>query len=103
MMSVMDPSGLLEATGQRVEAWRSGVDSLADPHCGRLACLVVDQNTPRLTGRDTMESLSGRGVNIPALLITGLRDAKVERKAASLGAMTMLKKRCRTRDPFAQR
>ena len=39
-----------------------------------------------------IESLCDRGVNIPALLITGIHDAEVERKAASLGVMTVLEK-----------
>jgi FixJ family two-component response regulator len=39
-----------------------------------------------------IERLSARGVNIPALLITGIHDVEVERKAASLGVMTVLEK-----------
>ena len=39
-----------------------------------------------------IERLSDRGVNIPALLITGVHDAEVERKAAALGVMTVLEK-----------
>jgi FixJ family two-component response regulator len=92
MMPAMYSSGLLEAIRQQVEARLSGVDSLAEPHFGRLACLVVDQNMPRLTGLEMIESLSGRCVNIRVLLITELRGAEIERRAASPGPTTMLKK-----------
>jgi FixJ family two-component response regulator len=84
--------GLLETMGYQVETYRSGTDFLSDARLERLACLVVDQNMPRMTGLEMIERLSDRGVNIPALLITGVHDAEVERKAASLGIMTVLEK-----------
>ena len=84
--------GLLETMGYQVEVYRSGMDFLSEAQFDRLACLVVDQNMPKMTGLQLIESLSGRGVNIPALLITGAHDAEVERKAASLGMTTVLEK-----------
>jgi FixJ family two-component response regulator len=84
--------GLLETMGYQVETYRSGMDFLSDAQFDRLACLVVDQNMPRMTGLEMIENLSGRGINIPALLITGIHDADVERKAAQLGVMTVLEK-----------
>jgi FixJ family two-component response regulator len=68
------------------------LDFLSEASFDRLACLVVDQNMPRMTGLEMIERLSERGVNIPALLITGIHDPEVERKAASLGVMTVLEK-----------
>lgn len=84
--------GLLETMGYAVETYRSGMDFLSEARMDRLACLVVDQNMPRMTGLEMIERLSDRGVNIPALLITGVHDAEVERKAADLGVMTVLEK-----------
>jgi FixJ family two-component response regulator len=84
--------GLLETMGYQVETYRSGTDFLSEAHMDRLACLVVDQNMPRMTGLEMIEQLSDRGVNIPSLLITGIHDVEVERKAASLGVMTVLEK-----------
>jgi FixJ family two-component response regulator len=84
--------GLLEAMGYQVETYRSGTDFLADAQLDRLACMVVDQNMPRMTGLQMIEHLMERGVSIPALLITGIHDIEVERKAASLGVMTVLEK-----------
>jgi FixJ family two-component response regulator len=84
--------GLLEAMGYQVETYRSGMDFLSTARFDRLACLVIDQNMPRMTGLEIVERLSQRGVNIPTLLITGLHDPEVEHKAASLGVMTVLEK-----------
>lgn len=84
--------GLLETMGYQVETYRSGMDFLSDAKLDRLACLVVDQNMPQMTGLEMIERLSKRGVNIPALLITGIHNPEVERKAASLGVMTVLEK-----------
>lgn len=84
--------GLLETMGYQVETYRSGMDFLSGARFDRLACLVIDQNMPRMTGLEMLERLSGQGVNIPALLITGIHDPEVERQAASLGVMTVLEK-----------
>jgi FixJ family two-component response regulator len=84
--------GLLETMGYQVETYRSGMDFLSGANFDRLACLVVDQNMPRMTGLEMIENLSDRGISIPALLITGIHDVAVERKAASLGVMTVLEK-----------
>ena len=84
--------GLLETMGYQVVTYRSGMDFLSDAKFDELACLVVEQNMPRMTGLEMIENLSNRGINIPALLITGIHDAEVERKAASLGVMTVLEK-----------
>jgi FixJ family two-component response regulator len=84
--------GLLETMGYEVETYRSGTDFLSGARFDRLACLVVDQNMPLMTGLEMIERLSDRGVNIPSLLITGVHDPEVERKATSLGVMTVLEK-----------
>ena len=78
--------------GYQVETYRSGMDFLSTAQFDQLACLVVDQNMPSMTGLEMIEGLAERGVNIPALLITGIHDPEVERKAASLGVMTVLEK-----------
>ena len=85
-------AGLLETIGYQVETYRSGMDFLSGARFDHLACLVVDQNMPRMTGLEVIERLSDRGVHIPTLLITGMHDAEIERKAASLGVMTVLEK-----------
>ncbi len=84
--------GLLEAMGYQVETYRSGMDFLSNARFDRLACLIIDQNMPRMTGLQMVEQLAQQGVNIPALLITGVHDQEVERQAVKLGVMTVLEK-----------
>jgi len=84
--------GLLETMGYQFETYRSGMEFLSKANFDHLACLVVDQNMPSMTGLEMIENLSGLGINIPALLITGIHDVEVERKAADLGVMTVLEK-----------
>lgn len=84
--------GLLEAMGYQVETYRSGTDFLADARLERLACVVVDQNMPSMTGLQMIEDLAARGSTIPILLITGIHDDEVARKAAELGVMKVLEK-----------
>jgi FixJ family two-component response regulator len=84
--------GLLETMGYQFETYRSGTDFLSRARMEQLACLIVDQNMPRMTGLDMIAQLSEQGINIPALLITGVHDPEVERRAASLGVMTVLEK-----------
>jgi FixJ family two-component response regulator len=84
--------GLLETMGYQYEVFESGMQFLSRGQFEHLACLIVDQNMPRMTGLQTIERLAEKGVNIPALLITGVHNPEVERKAASLGVMTVLEK-----------
>lgn len=84
--------GLLETMGYQYEVFESGMQFLLRGQFEHLACLIVDQNMPRMTGLQTIERLAEKGVNIPSLLITGVHNPEVERKAASLGVMTVLEK-----------
>jgi FixJ family two-component response regulator len=84
--------GLLETMGYQVEVYRSGMELLSSARFDRLACLVVDQNMPNMSGLEMIETLYKRAINIPTLLITGVHDPEVERKAAKLGVMTVLEK-----------
>lgn len=52
----------------------------------RRACLVLDQNLPGVSGVDTLRQLRGRGVNLPALLITSNPPPAVREAARLAGA-----------------
>jgi FixJ family two-component response regulator len=84
--------GLLETMGYQVETYQSGQAFLESAAYSRLACLVVDQNMPTMTGLQMIETLVAQGISIPALLITGTHDPLIQRQAASLGVMTVLEK-----------
>ncbi len=83
---------LLENAGHSVQTYSSGEQFLADPGHAEVACLVIDQNMPGMTGLDLLLELERRGLAIPALLITGAHDEAVAREADRLGAMTVMQK-----------
>jgi FixJ family two-component response regulator len=84
--------GLLEIVGYQVQTYRSGSDFITDIDPDGLACIVVDQNMPEMTGLEMLQRLDNQGVNIPSVLITGSADDRVVREAAELGVMKVLEK-----------
>jgi FixJ family two-component response regulator len=83
---------LLESAGHSVETYKSGGDFLANARLDEIACLVVDQRMPEMSGVTVISTLATRGITIPSLLITGAHDAEIARQAETLGAMTVLEK-----------
>jgi FixJ family two-component response regulator len=83
---------LLETAGHSVQTYRSGTQFLADPGYADVACLVIDQNMPKMTGLELLLELERRGQSIPALLITGGHDPSIAREADRLGAMMVMQK-----------
>ena len=83
---------LLKSAGHNVETYRSGNDFLTNASLDAIACLVVDQRMPDMSGVTLISTLASRGITIPSLLITGAHDAEITRAAETLGAMTVLEK-----------
>jgi FixJ family two-component response regulator len=83
---------LLETAGYSVQTYKSGAEYLADPDHHQMACLVVDQRMPGMTGLELLLELERRGLTIPAVLITGVEDADITREASNRGAMTVMQK-----------
>jgi FixJ family two-component response regulator len=83
---------LLEAVGHTVKTYKDGQQLLDDPGLGDVACLVVDQKMPEMTGLALLRALNATGRSIPSLLITGLPDARVVDAARELGAIEVLTK-----------
>lgn len=83
---------LLESAGHDVETFRSGPQFLEHAELDRMACIVVDQRMPRMTGLELLQELDRLGRQIPSLLITGVHDPDVDAAASRVGAMTVLEK-----------
>jgi FixJ family two-component response regulator len=84
--------GLLETVGYQVETYRSAHQFLTNAQPAQLACLVIDQNMPQMTGLELLKQLGLRGITTPSLLITGAHDQDVARQALDLGVMQVLEK-----------
>jgi FixJ family two-component response regulator len=83
---------LLEQAGHTVRTYRSAQQFLDDPDLGDVACLVVDQNMPGMTGLDLLRAVDASGRTIPSLLITGAPDAHLTAQARGLGAIEVFAK-----------
>ena len=83
---------LLESVGHSVKTYKSGKQLLDDPELSDVACLVVDQKMPQMTGLALLRALNTSGRTIPSLLITGLPEPRVADEARALGAIDVLAK-----------
>ncbi len=91
--AVRDSVGtLLEAHGFSVRCFASGAEFLQSNFQGRTACLLVDYHMPEMTGIDLLTELKRRGFSYPSILITGLTDATIERRADAAGVLEVLRK-----------
>ena len=80
---------VLSAEGFEVVTARDGLEAFElFLTQGPFHALIVDQNMPRLTGRQLLKRLRGLGEDAPALLISGrrLEVAPKEQEALGLGA-----------------
>lgn len=84
--------GLLEIVGYQVVTFPSGEELLTDARLADVACLVVDQNMPGMTGIELLRELKSMGNTTPSLLITGAHDDAVAQEALEIGAMKVLEK-----------
>jgi len=83
---------LLEQAGHAVRTYNSGQQLLDDTDLNDIACLVVDQKMPGMTGLDLLRALDASGRTIPSLLITGAPDPVLAEEARALGAIDVLSK-----------
>ncbi len=91
--AVRDSLGiLLEAHGLRVRDFGSGAEFLQSDVCCSATCLVLDYHMPGMTGIELLEELRRQGLTYPTILITGLSDPTITRRALSAGVMAILEK-----------
>jgi FixJ family two-component response regulator len=83
---------LLEQAGHTVRTYQSAQQFLDDPDLGDVACLVVDQNMPGMTGLELLRAVDAAGRTIPSLLITGSPDEQLADEARNLGAIEVFGK-----------
>ena len=83
---------LLESAGHTVKTYAQGQQLLDDPELGDVACLVVDQRMPAMTGLSLLRRLHSAGRTIPCVLITGRPEPRIAAEARQLGAIDVLAK-----------
>lgn len=85
-------STLLEAYGLPVRCFASGPEFLQSDFQRQTACLVLDYHMPEMTGIDLLLELQRRGLSYPTILITGLSDGMIQKRAYAAGVLDVLRK-----------
>jgi two-component system, LuxR family, response regulator FixJ len=83
---------LLEAAGYDVLTFGSAGEFLSSAEIGTLACVLVDQHMPQVTGLELVARLRTTWPELPVALMTGSPSAELTRRAFELGVTDMLEK-----------
>src|SRR5271168_5553842 len=82
---------MMESEGFEVRAFSNGHDLLNEASLPAIGCLIVDYNMPAMNGLELVSALRGRGVSIPAILITGNPTKYVRDRAAAIAVLVVEK------------
>jgi FixJ family two-component response regulator len=73
-----------------VKAFSSAEEFLASDSVGKTSCLILDVAMPGMTGPELQKELAHRGLSIPIVFITALRDETVRPRLMEQGAVDCL-------------
>jgi two-component system response regulator FixJ len=82
---------MMESEGFEVCAFSNGRDLLNEASLPEFGCLIVDYHMPAMNGLELVSALRGRGVSIPAILITGDPTKYVRDRAAAIAVLVVEK------------
>ena len=83
---------LLEAVGYDVLTFGSAGEFLSFTDVGELACVLIDQHMPQVTGLELVARIRATRPELPVALMTGSPSAEPTRRAFELGVTDMLEK-----------
>ncbi len=75
----------LEIEGFEVRGYSSPADLLNEANVPASSCLVIDYLMPVMNGLELIARLRGRGISVPAILITAHSNESVRKRAAAAG------------------
>ena len=84
--------GFLTEAGYDVVSVADGADALMEIGRRRFDLLVLDINVPTLSGLRLFEVMIQKGIDTPAVFITGLAGADAEARSLEMGAADFLRK-----------
>jgi two-component system, LuxR family, response regulator FixJ len=82
---------MMESEGFKVCAFSNGHDLLNEASLPAIGCMIVDYNMPAMNGLEMVSALRGRGVSVPAILITGNPTKSVRDQAAAIAVLVVEK------------
>ena len=85
---------LLRSTGMSAEGYPSAEAFLAEWRPHHPSCLVVDVMMPGMTGLELLRVMKQRGIDVPAVVITGHGDVAMAVQALKIGARDFIEKPC---------
>jgi FixJ family two-component response regulator len=83
---------LLRSAGFRAVTFESAEEFLADGGKAQVECLIADINLPGMSGVELVKKLGTNGQRLPAVLITGRRDAATAELARQVADVPRLDK-----------
>jgi two-component system response regulator FixJ len=83
---------LLRSAGFHALAFSSAEEFLAEANWADIGCVIADINLPGITGVELVKRLGTNGRRLPALLITGSRDAATVELARQVAHVPRLNK-----------
>jgi FixJ family two-component response regulator len=85
-------SRLFRSAGFQVRTFATGQEFLSAAGVNQPDCLVLDLHLPGMSGLEILKQMAQRGLNVPAVVITGHDEAGVREKAFLSGAAAYLLK-----------
>lgn len=83
---------LLEVAGYTARGYDSGAAFLEAADAGEAWCVVTDLQMPGVSGLDLQKALSGRGISVPMVFVTGFGTVSTSVQAMREGAVDFLEK-----------
>jgi two-component system OmpR family response regulator len=84
--------GFLTDAGYEVIAVTDGADALMEIGRRRFDLLLLDINIPTLNGLRLFEIMIQKGIDTPAIFVSGVASAEVEARSLEIGASDFLRK-----------
>jgi FixJ family two-component response regulator len=83
---------LIESTGLRVETYADAPAFLAAIRPNMPGCVILDVRMPGMSGLDLQAELLRRGIDLPAIVVTGHAEVPMAVQAVKAGAIDFIEK-----------
>jgi FixJ family two-component response regulator len=82
---------MLEVEGFVVRTYASAVAFLREAHLAGNPCLIVDMHMPGISGVALLDQLRRNGINVPAIVMTGMANKRIRRAVEQVKSIILEK------------